>query len=169
MTDETKECPYCAETIKVAAIVCKHCGREFPKGERAPAPAHPELAGKNAVANELHETTSAQVVSKPKRRSSPWAYVVLGIILLLVVSRMGFYTVQPLEAVPDGITLLVWRSGEEPFFNSPDATCLRIHDGVSLMCRLLAFGQAPVERIIVRLPYMEWAYLVSTGGSTFVE
>lgn len=27
---DTKLCPYCAEAIKAAAIVCKHCGRELP-------------------------------------------------------------------------------------------------------------------------------------------
>lgn len=27
----TKACPFCAETIKVAAVVCKHCGRDLPK------------------------------------------------------------------------------------------------------------------------------------------
>jgi len=80
---------------------------------------------------------------------------------------LGFYTIQPIGALPEGRTLIVWRAGGEPFFNSPDAVCLERVEGVSLMCRLVTMGQAPVDRIVVRLPYMEWAYLASTGGRKF--
>lgn len=30
-TEDLKACPFCAETIKAAAIVCKHCGRDLPQ------------------------------------------------------------------------------------------------------------------------------------------
>ncbi len=92
--------------------------------------------------------------------------VVVGLLLVLI-SRLGFYTVQPIGALPEGVTTIVWRASGEPFFNSPDALCLRVQGGVSLLCRGLALEQAPTDRIILRLPYMEWAYLRSTGGRTF--
>lgn len=31
LSDEVKECPYCAEIVKAKAVVCKHCGRDLPQ------------------------------------------------------------------------------------------------------------------------------------------
>ena len=33
MEQEFKQCPYCAEDIKFAAIKCKHCGEDIVKGK----------------------------------------------------------------------------------------------------------------------------------------
>lgn len=33
MEADEKACPFCAETIKAAAIVCKHCGRDIPQAK----------------------------------------------------------------------------------------------------------------------------------------
>ena len=79
----------------------------------------------------------------------------------------GIYTVQPIGALPEGGTAIVWRSSGAPFFNSPDAHCLERMGGVSLLCRGMAMAQAPTDRIILRLPYQEWAYTASTNGQTF--
>jgi hypothetical protein len=79
----------------------------------------------------------------------------------------GFYTVQPIGALPEGSTAIVWRATGEPFFNSPDALCLERMGGVSLLCRGMAMAQAPTDRIILRLPYQGWAYSASTGGQNF--
>lgn len=93
----------------------------------------------------------------------------IGIILTVIgfYSFFGFYSVQPIGALPQGSTALVWRGEGEPFFNSADALCLERTGGVSLLCRGMAMSQAPIDRIILRLPYQEWAYGASTGGQTF--
>lgn len=96
-----------------------------------------------------------------------WWLIGTGAFLALFYAFCGFYTVQPIGALPDGATAIVWRESGEPFFNSADALCLERMGGVSLMCRAMAMGQAPTERIIVRLPYLDFAYSMSTGGKEF--
>jgi len=91
----------------------------------------------------------------------------LAFLIVVGIWRTGLYSIQPIGAISQGVTLWVWRQGDEPFFNSPDATCLRRVGYVSLFCRAAAAASAPRDRIIARLPYISWAYLQSTGGKTF--
>ena len=103
-----------------------------------------------------------------KRRS--WRWIVPLIIVVAAIgfyATCGFYSVQPIGALPEGSTVIVWRNADEPFFNSADGLCIARTGGVSLLCRGMAFGQAPKDRILLRLPYMRWAYLRSTGGEEF--
>jgi len=32
---EFRKCPYCAELVRIEAVVCKHCGRDLPKAGRS--------------------------------------------------------------------------------------------------------------------------------------
>ncbi len=108
-------------------------------------------------------------VARKSLRSSPvaWAAGIAIAVVVLFISFCGFYTVQPIGALPDGATAVVWRESGEPIFNSADALCLERLGGVSLMCRAMAMGQGPADRIILRLPYIQFAYTISTGGRVF--
>ena len=101
------------------------------------------------------------------RSRAPIALGAAAVFAILFYACCGFYSVQPIGALPDGGTAIVWRESGEPFFNSADALCLERMGGVSLMCRGMAMAKAPTDRIIVRLPYQEWAYSASTGGKEF--
>jgi hypothetical protein len=140
---ETKTCPYCAETIHALALFCQHCGQDLaPQG----------------------------VEAEPRAKRNWPGMVALGILvvlLLVVVLKVGVYTSAPIGSLSEGRTLVVWRVSGEPFFNSAEGKCLRAWGEVSMNCHLEAIARAPVDRIIFLLPYMEWAYLLSTGGRKF--
>lgn len=113
------------------------------------------------------ETATSPDETQGKGGKAKWWLIGTGAFLALFYTFCGFYTVQPIGALPDGATAIVWRESGEPFFNSADALCLERTGSVSLMCRGMAMGQAPTERIILRLPYMHFAYTMSTGGKEF--
>ncbi len=116
----------------------------------------------NDAATDAATEESQGTVGKAK-----WWLLGIGAFLALFYVFCGFYTVQPIGALPEGSTAIVWRDSGEPFFNSADALCLERTGSVSLMCRGMAMGRAPIDRIIVRLPYMHFAYTMSTGGKEF--
>lgn len=70
------------------------------------------------------------------------------------------YTIPPIDPVPDGATLIIWRNGDlsEPFFNSPDAAMSRLTEKESII------DVIPTSRMLLELPYSEFCYLRSPIG-----
>jgi hypothetical protein len=108
----------------------------------------------------------------PKRRKG--LYIALTFIVIIVLAwilvRPGVFTVQPIGALPEGVTIIYHSRGSDmPFFASPDGMCLMTEGSVSLLCRGFALAASAdlTDRIILRLPYIHWTYLQSTGGLEF--
>lgn len=83
----------------------------------------------------------------------------------------GLFVIQPLGMLPEGKTLWIWRSGKVAFVDSADAICEREMGGVSLLCRMsiLGFVAKDPDQIIMRLPYSETLYAISTSGENYVH
>lgn len=72
------------------------------------------------------------------------------------------FVVQPIGAIPDGVTAVVYGAPGLRFIDSPDAFCMREQGYVNLLCRgAAAAGVAKNTTILLRLPYSEWLYALS--------
>lgn len=110
---------------------------------------------------------------RPKK-SPNGIYIVIAIVIIFflawILIQPGVFTIQPIGALPGGITFIYHsRNPNMPLFSSPDGLCLQLEGGVSLLCRMAAINSSSelVDRIILRLPYSHWAYLRSTNGLEF--
>jgi hypothetical protein len=93
---------------------------------------------------------------------------VLAAFLIVVYTQVTIFVVQPIGAMPGGRTLVIWRTGKLRFIDSADGLCGREANGVSLLCRMAVLGAvAKNNTVLVRLPYSETLYLISTGGKTY--
>jgi hypothetical protein len=94
--------------------------------------------------------------------------VVLAAIMIVVYTQITFFVIQPIGAVPEGRTLVIWRTGKLNFIDSADGLCARESKGVSLLCRVAVLSAvAQNSTVLARLPYSEALYLLSTDGKTY--
>jgi hypothetical protein len=126
------------------------------------------------IPQQTYVETSSDTSTTPKRGSRgclvALALIILGLVILWYLVRPGVFTIQPIGALPEGITLIYHsRNPEMPVFSSPDSLCLEMQGSVSLFCRAAALSAAGdlADRAIIRFPYSHWAYLRSTGGLEF--
>jgi hypothetical protein len=88
---------------------------------------------------------------------------------LIVGSQfITIFVIQPIGALPEGRTVIITRLTNMKFIDSADAICDRKLGGVSLLCRGIVLGRVAKDpSIILRLPYSETLYSISTGGKSF--
>lgn len=94
--------------------------------------------------------------------------VALAAAILFATTQITFFAVQPIGAVPEGRTMVIWRADTMKLIDSADAWCERQTKNVSIMCRSLVLAKIVDENvIIVNLPYSESLYLWSTDGQRY--
>ncbi len=72
------------------------------------------------------------------------------------------FVIQPIGAIPEGVTLVVAGTPGLRLIDSPDAFCNRTQNGVSLLCRGAAAGAVAARgKVLLRLPYSAALYRLS--------
>ncbi len=96
-------------------------------------------------------------------------FVIAAAVLAVVVyTQITIFVIQPIGALPEGKTLVILRLNKTEFIDSADAMCERELGGVSLMCRMAAMGGvASNSTVLLRLPYSQTLYDISTGGTHY--
>lgn len=102
----------------------------------------------------------------PKRR---WLLylVITAVAVLYVANAFTVYTIPNNDDATDGITLVVKQGPSMPFFDSPDAFCIRKFNNSNRLCREQALDLIVFAKYYFELPYLKWAYLISTDGRRF--
>lgn len=93
-------------------------------------------------------------------------YILVAVLVLGIagawIAGIRVVVIQPIGAIPDGVTALVAGVPGLHVIDSPDAICQRTEGGVSLLCRGMTAGSiARNGTIIARLPYSSILFRLS--------
>lgn len=115
-----------------------------------------------------------------KKNNKILLYVFLSIVVVIsciattiILTCTGFYIIQPIGAIPEGVVIWYIRQGINlRFIDSADGFLLRNEGGVSLFTRaitIIKIMQLIEDKIIGKFPYSEKMYLISTSGIKLSE
>jgi|SRR5690554_5202379 len=99
--------------------------------------------------------------------------ILMPFIILALLFRFfcGIFVIQPIGAIPEGVTIVYWRTGVNmPFIASADGILDESGEGVNILGRGILIGglaEPLKEKEIFRFGYSEALYLWSTGGKTY--
>lgn len=86
----------------------------------------------------------------------PFVALVLALAGAIWLGGVRVIVIQPIGALPNGVTAIVGGLSNVNLLDSPDAICNRHEGGVSLLCRgREAAAIAEKGKILLRLPFSE--------------
>lgn len=86
----------------------------------------------------------------------PLTALLVGIAAVIWLGGVRIIVIQPIGALPNGVTAIVAGLSNVNLLDSPDAICNRHEGGVSLLCRgREAAAIAEKGNILLRMPYSE--------------
>ncbi|WP_346838130.1 hypothetical protein [Microbulbifer sp. SAOS-129_SWC] len=89
---------------------------------------------------------------------------------VLFFTQVTIFVVQPIGAVPKGKTLIMLRMNKTKLIDSADAMCAREMGSVNLLCRGMIMAVVVNKgTILLRLPYSEFLYGISTDGKKYAR
>lgn len=108
----------------------------------------------------------------PKKKNRMLLFLLILGLIVLIYTQITIFVIQPLGMLPEGKTVVILRLGGDKFstkfIDSADAICERIQGGVNLLCRMGVLGGIGENAtIIMRLPYSQTLYEISTGGKVY--
>lgn len=107
-----------------------------------------------------------------KKKTFFFGVIFLCVVIAVICTQITFFVIQPIGALPEGKTVVIFRVGNDKFttrfIDSADGICERVQGGVSLLCRGAAMGGVLGNTtIIMRLPYSQFLYEISTNGKVY--
>lgn len=101
-------------------------------------------------------------------------YILTAVLFILVWSTFSVFSIQPIGAIPDGATVIMFKpdrllmQGKFDFLESVDHLQYKNSGEVTLLGRMMFLGIALKSSfVIVKLPYFETLELISNGGLTW--
>lgn len=93
---------------------------------------------------------------------------ILSVIIAIGLTQITLFVVQPLGMIPEGKTLVILKLNKMNFIDSADGMCEREMGGVNLFCRGAMLATVTKNsKILLRLPYNETLYGISTNGNKY--
>jgi hypothetical protein len=157
-----RNCPYCKSEVYEDSIKCMNCGKSLTE-PIDPILTQPEEHQPVDTTPPTEDQTPLDTSPKKKKRTWPGIALLL-LILIIISTQITFFTIQPIGAIPEGVTIVMLRGSQTQLFDSPDALCLRTTGKVTILCRAAAIGALSKATKITNLPYIDQFYLWSTNG-----